>query len=102
MRRNIGVGVQGKAVDTGTAGSFEFRPVAFIAKARADASHLLVSPFPKDDAPNRTGQSSPSGQRIALEVPDHAVYQVNPCSAIAFQRLIRRLWVTCHCFSMVI
>ena len=28
--------------------------------------------------------------------------QVNLCSAIAFQRLIRRLWVTCHCFSRVV
>jgi len=35
------------------------------------------------------------------EVPDHAVYQLSPCSAIAFQRLIRRLCRSCHCFNSV-
>ena len=35
------------------------------------------------------------------EVPDPAVCQLNPCSAIAFQRLIRRLCRSCHCFNSV-
>jgi hypothetical protein len=33
MRWNLRVGVQGKAVDTGTSRAFEFRTFAFIAKA---------------------------------------------------------------------
>jgi hypothetical protein len=37
-------------VHTGTARSRECRPFSFIAKARADAAHLLSSPFPKGDA----------------------------------------------------
>jgi hypothetical protein len=49
MRWNLRVGMQGKAIDTGTTGSCEFRPFAFIAKARADAAHFLSSPFAKGD-----------------------------------------------------
>src|SRR5262249_45943938 len=50
MRRNIGVGVQGKAVDTGTPRSREGRPFSRIAKARAEAAHFLSRAFPTGDA----------------------------------------------------
>src|SRR5262249_19770036 len=50
MRRNSGVGVQGKAVDTGTPRSRECRPFSCIAKARAEAAHFLSRAFPKGDA----------------------------------------------------
>src|SRR5712692_4687917 len=50
MGWDLRVGVQGKSVHTGTAGSFEFRPFLFIATTRADAAYFLASPFPKGDA----------------------------------------------------
>ena len=50
MRRNLGVGVQGKPVDTGTAGTREFRAFPFIAKARANPSHVLPGSLAKTDA----------------------------------------------------
>src|SRR5262249_35871473 len=50
MRRNSGVGVQGKAVDTGTPRSRECRPFSCIAKARAEAAPFLSRAFPKGDA----------------------------------------------------
>src|SRR5262245_14839855 len=50
VRWNRGVGVQGKAVDTGTARSFECEPCTFRATARADAAHVLPGAFPKGNA----------------------------------------------------
>jgi hypothetical protein len=50
MRWNPNIGVQGKAVHIGTAGSCEFRAFPFIAQARADAVHFLPGTFSKGDA----------------------------------------------------
>jgi hypothetical protein len=45
IRWHLGVGVQRKAVDTGTAGSRQCRGFPFIPKARANPSHLLPGPL---------------------------------------------------------
>jgi hypothetical protein len=50
MGWNLGVGMQGKTVHTGTARPLEFRTFPFRAKARANPSHLLSRPFPKGNA----------------------------------------------------
>ena len=50
MRRNRRVGVEGKAVDTGTPRTGEPGGLALCAKARADAAHLLAGPCPEGDA----------------------------------------------------
>src|SRR5436309_7382009 len=50
MRRNRRVGVQGKAVHTGTAGSRQGGVFPLVAKPRADAPDLLAGPLPKGDA----------------------------------------------------
>src|SRR5262249_2425019 len=50
MRRNIGGGVQGKAVDTGTPRSREGRPFSCIAKPGADAALCLSRVSPKGEA----------------------------------------------------
>src|SRR5262249_18504008 len=50
MPRNRGVGVQRKAVDTGTARAREPWCLALGTKARADAAHLLPGSFPEGDA----------------------------------------------------
>jgi hypothetical protein len=63
MRRNIGVGVQGKAVDTGTTGSCELRAFAFIAKARADAALGKD----KEDKSGTRRCSPPAASRLTAE-----------------------------------
>ena len=50
VRRDLGVGVQGKPMYAGTAGTCERWRLALVAKARADAPDLLASPLPKGDA----------------------------------------------------
>ena len=50
MRRNLGVRVQGKAVDTGTPRTREGRAFSCLAKARADAAHGLSGSFSTSDA----------------------------------------------------
>src|SRR5262252_7323221 len=50
MRRNRRIGVKGKPVDTGAAQPSEPWRLAFIAKARADAAHVLSSSFAPSDA----------------------------------------------------
>src|SRR6516162_11288133 len=50
MRRNRCVGVHGKAVHTGTAGSRQGGVFPLVAKPRADAPDLLAGPLPKSDA----------------------------------------------------
>ena len=67
MRRNISVGVQGKAVDTGTTRSCECRPFSFIAKARADAAHFLSGVFPKGDALLDRGRHGAGKLRFGVE-----------------------------------
>src|SRR5712691_13005860 len=47
MRRNLGVGVQGKPVNTGTAGTRQRGALTLGAKACANAPDLLAGPFPK-------------------------------------------------------
>ena len=46
----LGVGVQGKPVDAGTAGTAQERALTLVAKPRADAPDLLASPLPKSNA----------------------------------------------------
>src|SRR5439155_497190 len=50
MRRNLGVGVQGKALDAGTAGTGERWGLARGAKPRANAPDPLAGPLPKSHA----------------------------------------------------
>src|SRR5256885_15208242 len=50
VRRNLGVGVEGKPVDAGAARTSVPGRLVRIAKARADAAHVLASPFIKGDA----------------------------------------------------
>jgi hypothetical protein len=50
MGCNLSVGVHGKAVHTGTAGSFECRTFPFGAKTRANPPYLLSNPLPKGDS----------------------------------------------------
>ncbi len=47
MRWHLGVGVQRKPVDTGTAGARECGAFPCIPKARANTSHLLSGPLAK-------------------------------------------------------
>jgi hypothetical protein len=67
MRRNIGIGMQGKAVHTGTARSRECRPFSFIAKARADAAHFRSSAFPKGNALCDRGRHGAGKLRFGVE-----------------------------------
>ena len=67
MRRNLGVGVQRKPVDTGTAGSREFRAFPFIPKSRADAAHFLPGAFPKGDTLLDRGRYGASEFRCVVE-----------------------------------
>src|SRR5215468_5724173 len=50
MRRNRRVGVQGKALDAGTAGTGERWGLALVAKPRAHAPDPLAGPLPPRDA----------------------------------------------------
>ncbi len=50
MRWNLGVGVEGKTVDTGTAGTREFGAFTFITKSRANPPNFLSGPLAKGDA----------------------------------------------------
>ena len=50
MGGDLGVGMQGKALHARTAGTRECGLLALIAKARANASHVLSSPLAKGDA----------------------------------------------------
>src|SRR5438128_7502532 len=50
VRRNLGVGVEGKPVDTGAARTSEPGRLVRIAKARADAAPVLSSSFSTGDA----------------------------------------------------
>ena len=59
--------MQGKAIDTGTTGSFEFRAFAVIAKTRADTAHFLSSPLPKSDALFDRGRHSAGEFRLVIE-----------------------------------
>ena len=67
MSWNLGVGVQGKAVRTGTVGSFVCRAFPFRAKARANLSYLLSSPLPKDDPMLDGGGQDVSGFGFVVE-----------------------------------
>jgi hypothetical protein len=51
MRRHRDIGVQRKPVHAGTAGAGEGRALAFIAKPRAHAAHLLPGALPKGNTP---------------------------------------------------
>jgi hypothetical protein len=50
VRGDLGVGVQGKPVDTGTTGTGACGMFPCIAKPRAKAPDLLAGPLPKGDA----------------------------------------------------
>src|SRR3977135_1348211 len=50
MGWDLGVGVQGKSVDTGAARTRECGTFPFITKARANPSHVLSDPLPEGDA----------------------------------------------------
>src|SRR5712691_3852267 len=50
MGWDLGVGMQGKPVDTSTTGTGECGMFPCIAKPRADAPDLLAGPLPKGDA----------------------------------------------------
>src|SRR5262249_32206445 len=59
VRRDLGVGVQGKPMQAGTAGTSERGRLALVTKARADASDLLASPLPKGEALLYRGRQRP-------------------------------------------
>src|SRR5215831_6056596 len=59
MRRNRRVGVQGKALDAGTAGTGERWGLALVAKARANAPDPLAGPLPKSNALLHRGSHGP-------------------------------------------
>ena len=50
MGRDLGVGVQGKALHAGTAGTGQRGRLTLVAKAGANAPDLLASPLAKGDA----------------------------------------------------
>jgi hypothetical protein len=50
VRGDLGVGMQGKALHAGTAGTAQYGRLAHMAKACAKAPHLLASPLAKGDA----------------------------------------------------
>jgi hypothetical protein len=50
MRWDLGVGMERKPVDTGTAGARQCGVFLFIPKARANAAHVLSGPLPKGEA----------------------------------------------------
>src|SRR5437667_9730562 len=58
-----------------------------LARKRRGDAQLLSQYLRATNCYKLSDSGSVFGQRIALEVPDHTVDQVNPCSAIAFQRL---------------
>jgi hypothetical protein len=59
MGRDLGVGMQGKALHAGTAGTRERGRLALAAKARADAPDLLASPLAKGEALLHGGRQGP-------------------------------------------
>ena len=61
MGRDLGVGMQGKALHAGTAGTRERGRLAFGAKAGAHAPDFLASPLPKSDAMLRPGAGDSGG-----------------------------------------
>jgi hypothetical protein len=61
MRRNLGVGVQRKPVDPGTAGARQCGGCTFITKPRPNAPHLLTGPLPEGEA-LRHGGSHGTGE----------------------------------------
>jgi hypothetical protein len=67
MRRNLTIGVQGKAVHIGTAGSCEFRAFPFIAKARANTAHFLHGALPKGDVLLDRGRYGAGEIRFVIE-----------------------------------
>jgi hypothetical protein len=72
MCQDLGVGMQGKALHAGTAGTSKCWGLALIAKPRADAPDLLASPLPKGDALLHGGHHGtgellqPGGARLSL------------------------------------
>jgi hypothetical protein len=59
VRRDLGVGMQGKPLHAGTAGTRERGRLALAAKARAEAPDLLASSLPKGDALLHRGRQGP-------------------------------------------
>src|SRR5262249_30479032 len=66
MRRNRRVGVEGKAVHTGTARTGQPWRLALSAKARADAAHLLAGSFTPSDAVLNRRRQGPSELRCGV------------------------------------
>src|SRR5207237_9833433 len=66
MRRNRRVGVQRKAVHTGTARTGQPWRLALSAKARADATHLLAGSFTTSDAVLDRRRHGPSERGLVV------------------------------------
>ena len=59
VRRDLSVGVQGKPVDAGTAGTCECGRLALVTKSRTDAPDLLSGPLSTGDALLHRGRQGP-------------------------------------------
>jgi hypothetical protein len=59
MGGDLGIGVQGKALDAGTAGTGQCGRLAVHAKARAEAPDFLTSPLAKGEALLHGGRQGP-------------------------------------------
>ena len=101
MRRNLRIGVQGRAVYTGTAGACECRAFPSIATTRADAAHLLPGALPKGDAlldrgRHGAGESGSLSSRGSSPVATAASMPASRYPSRRSVRMTRRLmfWTT--------
>jgi hypothetical protein len=62
----LGVGVQRKAVDTGTLRANQYGTFPFIAKACANAADLLPGPFPEGEALRDRGRHGTGELRLGV------------------------------------
>ena len=67
MRWDLGVRMERKPVDTGTAGARQCGEFSFITKARANPSNFLSGPFPKGDALFDRGRQGASEFGLVVE-----------------------------------
>jgi hypothetical protein len=87
MGRDLGSGVQGKALHAGTAGTGKRGRLALVTQSRANALDLLASPLPKGDTLLHRGRHSTGEHgRIVGTVHVAGWHKETPSAAWAFPR----------------